>query len=73
MKEVHSQRAKYVTKTENKERNHSYQVNEMAAVYGTLLNGQSQISINRICTLAGLPYMSKKSSIDTNISLLSVL
>ena len=32
----------------------------MGAVYGALLNGTSQLAVNRICTMAGLPAMPNK-------------
>ena len=32
----------------------------MGAVYGALLNGTSQLAVNRICTMAGLPLMPNK-------------
>ena len=56
-KYIKSQHAQYTSKTAAGQRNHPYEVKQMGAVYGALLNGTSQLAVNRICTMAGLPAM----------------
>ena len=56
-REVTGEYAQYKSKTGPRQRNHPYEVKQMGAVYGALLNGTSQLAVNRICTMAGLPPM----------------